>query len=70
MACQTYNIFIVVNHINCWLLVQKMTDEVVQPMVAVSKVGMYFELEEKAYEMYNTYASKIGFSVRKSYTKR
>jgi hypothetical protein len=47
-----------------------MTDEVVQPMVAVSKVGMYLQLEEKAYEMYNTYVGKIGFSVRKRYTKR
>ncbi|KAG2584952.1 hypothetical protein PVAP13_6KG365330 [Panicum virgatum] len=34
------------------------------------EVGMSFESEEKAYEMYNTYAGKVGFSVRKSRTKR
>lgn len=33
------------------------------------KVGMTFESEEKAYEMYNTYAGQVGFSVRKSKTK-
>ncbi|XP_012703729.1 protein FAR1-RELATED SEQUENCE 5-like [Setaria italica] len=47
----------------------KMADEVVQPMI-VPEVGMAFESEDKAYEMYNTYASKIGFSIRKSHTKR
>ncbi|XP_072150581.1 protein FAR1-RELATED SEQUENCE 5-like [Setaria viridis] len=46
-----------------------MADEVVQPMI-VPKVGMAFESEDKAYEMYNTYAGKIGFSIRKSHTKR
>jgi zinc finger SWIM domain-containing protein 3 len=30
---------------------------------------MAFESKEKAYEMYNTYAGKVGFSVRKSSTK-
>ena len=33
------------------------------------EVGMTFPLEEKAYEMYNTYAGKVGFSIRKSKTK-
>ena len=33
-------------------------------------VGMTFESEEKAYDMYNTYAGKVGFSVRKSKMKR
>jgi zinc finger SWIM domain-containing protein 3 len=33
------------------------------------KVGMNFDCEEKAYEMYNTYAGLVGFSVRKSRTK-
>ncbi|KAG2558237.1 hypothetical protein PVAP13_2KG291600 [Panicum virgatum] len=33
-------------------------------------VGMTFESEEKAYEMYNTYARQVGFSIRKSKTKR
>jgi len=31
---------------------------------------MTFESEDKAYEMYNTYAGKVGFSIRKSYIKR
>ena len=31
---------------------------------------MTFQSEDKAYEMYNTYASKVGFSIRKSYIKR
>ena len=34
------------------------------------EVGMNFESEEEAFEMYNTYAGKVGFSVRKSNTKR
>ena len=34
------------------------------------KVGMTFDCEEKAYEMYNTYTGLVGFSVRKSRTKR
>ena len=33
------------------------------------KVGMTFQSEEEAYEMYNTYAGKVGFSIRKSKTK-
>lgn len=32
------------------------------------KVGMTFESEEKAYEMYNTYSGQVGFSVRRSKT--
>jgi hypothetical protein len=32
-------------------------------------VGQTFESEEQAYEMYNTYAGKVGFSIRKSKTK-
>nr|XP_034584243.1 protein FAR1-RELATED SEQUENCE 5-like [Setaria viridis] len=32
-------------------------------------VGMTFESEDQAYEMYNTYAGKVGFSIRKSKTK-
>jgi len=34
------------------------------------EVGMNFESEEEAFEMYNTYAGKVGFSIRKSNTKR
>jgi hypothetical protein len=30
---------------------------------------MMFESEEDAYEMYNTYAGKVAFSVRRSDTK-
>ena len=33
------------------------------------KVGIIFQFEEKAYEMYNTYVGKVGFSIRKSKTK-
>jgi zinc finger SWIM domain-containing protein 3 len=36
----------------------------------VPEVGMSFESGENAYEMYNTYAGKVGFSIRKSDTKR
>ena len=36
----------------------------------VPEVGMSFESGENAYEMYNTYAGKIGFSIRKSDTNR
>jgi len=35
----------------------------------IPEVGMTFPSEEKAYEMYNTYAGKVGFSIRKSKTK-
>jgi hypothetical protein len=35
----------------------------------VPKVGMVFKSEEDAYEFYNEYAGKIGFSIRKSHSK-
>jgi hypothetical protein len=38
--------------------------------VVVSEVGMMFESEKDTYEMYNTYAGQIEFSIRKSNTKR
>jgi zinc finger SWIM domain-containing protein 3 len=38
--------------------------------VVVPKVGMTFESEKDTYEMYNTYAGQIGFSIRKSDTNR
>jgi zinc finger SWIM domain-containing protein 3 len=38
--------------------------------VIVPEVGMSFESGDIAYEMYNTYAGKVGFSIRKSDTKR
>ena len=36
----------------------------------VPKVGLAFDSEDSAYDMYNVYAAKVGFSVRKSHTKR
>ena len=33
------------------------------------EVGMSSESERKAYEMYNTYAERVGFNVRRSKTK-
>jgi zinc finger SWIM domain-containing protein 3 len=32
----------------------------------VPEVGMTFKSESKAYVMYNTYAGKVGFNIRKS----
>ena len=40
------------------------------PTETIPKVGMSFDLEKNAYDMYNTYAGKVGFSIRKSYTRR
>jgi len=37
--------------------------------IVTPTVGMTFESEEQAYEMYNTYVGKVGFSIRKSKTK-
>jgi zinc finger SWIM domain-containing protein 3 len=34
--------------------------------VVIPEVGMAFQSEEDAYEMYNTYAGNIGFIIRKS----
>lgn len=36
----------------------------------VPEVGMTFNSENDAYDMYNTYAGKVGFSIRKNQTKR
>jgi zinc finger SWIM domain-containing protein 3 len=38
--------------------------------VVVPEVGMTFESEKDAYNMYNNYAGKVGFSIRKSDIKR
>jgi zinc finger SWIM domain-containing protein 3 len=46
-----------------------MVDKAGQTLI-VPEVGMAFKSEDQAYEMYNTYAGKVGFSVRKSHTKR
>jgi zinc finger SWIM domain-containing protein 3 len=35
----------------------------------ILEVGMAFDSEDKAYDMYNTYAGKVGFSIQKSSTK-
>ena len=45
-----------------------MVDKVGQTLI-VPQVGMAFELEEKAVDMYNTYAGIIGSSIRKSHSK-
>ena len=45
-----------------------MVDKIGQALI-IPEVGMAFDSEEKAYEMYNTYAGKVGFSIRKSKTK-
>ncbi|XWS30442.1 hypothetical protein CRYUN_Cryun24cG0118200 [Craigia yunnanensis] len=39
-------------------------------MDGVPKLGMGFESEDHAYEFYNTYAGRVGFSVRKDYVNR
>ena len=46
-----------------------MADKVTQTLI-VPEVGMSFESEKAAYIMYNTYADKIGFSIRKSDVKK
>jgi hypothetical protein len=38
--------------------------------VVIPEIGMAFESEEDAYDMYNTYAGKVGFSIKKHDTKR
>ena len=45
-----------------------MVHEIGQDLI-VPEVGMAFDSEEKACEMYNAYAGKIGFSIRKSHSK-
>ncbi|OMO69105.1 hypothetical protein COLO4_29258 [Corchorus olitorius] len=39
-------------------------------MDGVPMLGMGFESEDHAYEFYNTYAGRVGFSVRKDYVNR
>ncbi|WVZ54359.1 hypothetical protein U9M48_005167 [Paspalum notatum var. saurae] len=41
----------------------------VGPSLIVSEIGMCFEYEKTAYDMYNAYAGRIGFSIRRSHTK-
>jgi hypothetical protein len=37
--------------------------------VVIPKVEMSFKLEDDAYEMYNSYAESVGFSIRKWTTR-
>ncbi|KAL0450743.1 UNVERIFIED_CONTAM: protein FAR1-RELATED SEQUENCE 5 [Sesamum latifolium] len=47
------------------------TESAVTPVPdGVPKLGMGFESEEHAYEFYNAYAARVGFSVRKDYVNR
>lgn len=39
-------------------------------MDGIPKLGMGFDSEDHAYEFYNTYAGRVGFSVRKDYVNR
>ena len=36
---------------------------------SIPTVGMAFKSEDEAYDFYNQYARKVGFSIRKSHTK-
>jgi hypothetical protein len=38
--------------------------------VVIPEIGMTFQFEKDAYEMYNTYAGNIGFSIREINIKR
>jgi hypothetical protein len=49
--------------------VQQVADKIGQSSIIIPQVGMAFESEDHACEMYNDYAGKIGFSIRKSTTK-
>jgi zinc finger SWIM domain-containing protein 3 len=49
-------------------VIQQVTNKIGQTLI-VPKVGMTFESKDHAYEMYNNYAGKIGFSITKSTTK-
>jgi hypothetical protein len=35
----------------------------------VPEVGISLESQKEAYQMYNKYASKVGFNIRKSFKK-
>jgi zinc finger SWIM domain-containing protein 3 len=49
--------------------VQQVADKIGQSSIIIPQVGMAFESEDHACEMYNDYVEKIGFSIRKSTTK-
>ena len=46
-----------------------MADKVTQTLI-IPEVGMSFESEKAAWTMYNTYAGKVGFIIRKSDVKK
>jgi hypothetical protein len=48
---------------------QKVIDKDEQT-VGAPEVGMTLKSEKDAYEMYNDYTGQVGFSIRKSNTKR
>jgi len=51
------------------LFVLQVVDKAGQTLIT-PEVGMTFESEKKAFDTYNTYAGRVGFSVRKSNIKR
>jgi len=63
------------NVMDSWLckyiqpIVLQVVDKIRKTLI-IPQVGMTFQSEDKAYEMYNTYAGKVGFIIRKSYIKR
>ena len=50
-------------------IVLQVVDKIRKTLI-IPQVGMTFQSEDKAYEMYDTYVDKDGFSIRKSYIKR
>ena len=77
MKCQSFsmakNFFL--NVMDSWLckyiqpIVLQVVDKIRKTLI-IPQVGMTFQSEDKAYEMYDTYVDKDGFSIRKSYIKR
>jgi hypothetical protein len=41
----------------------------IHEIIITPEVGITFELEDDAYDMYNTYAGKVGFNIKKSIIK-
>jgi len=62
------------NVMDSWLckyiqpIVLQVVDKIRKTLI-IPQVGMTFQSEDKAYEMYSTYSGKVGFSIRKSSTK-
>ena len=51
------------------MIIQQAADKVTQTLI-VPEIGMSFESEKATFDMYNTYAGKVGFSIRKSDIKK